>query len=150
MAGRKLGVMYAQSGPGVTNAVTGVAAAFMDSVPLLLLATQAPSNLYGRDAHQEVSGATYGIDQLDMFLERVGGAVSAADRGHDHPLLATIVRGRAGPSLDGGDRSCGGSVGASIEHDDLAPAQYRTDSRRRSTSQGSRRSHGCYARRSRR
>src|SRR5690606_37406504 len=54
MASGKLGVVYAQSGPGVTNTLTGVAAGYLDSVPMLLLATQSPTNLYGRDAHQEV------------------------------------------------------------------------------------------------
>ena len=67
MASGKLGVVYTQSGPGVTNALTGVAAAYMDSVPQLLLATQAPTNLYGRDGHQEVTGATHAIDQLEVY-----------------------------------------------------------------------------------
>ena len=49
----KIGVVLATSGPGNTNCVTGVATAYMDSIPMLLLAGQVPTSLIGDDAFQE-------------------------------------------------------------------------------------------------
>ncbi len=53
------GVVLVTSGPGVTNTVTGIATAFMDSIPLVLITAQVPSHLIGDDAFQEVD--TVGI-----------------------------------------------------------------------------------------
>ena len=58
-ASGKVGVCLVSSGPGVTNAVTGIATAFMDSVPMVVLTGQAPSYALGQDAFQEVD--TMGI-----------------------------------------------------------------------------------------
>jgi len=66
-ASGELGVTFAQSGPGVTNLATGVAAAFMDSVPMLVVASQASLGDYGRDGHQECRGIGRSIDQLELF-----------------------------------------------------------------------------------
>ncbi|MGE4262086.1 acetolactate synthase 3 large subunit [Shewanella sp.] len=49
----KVGVVLVTSGPGATNAITGIATAYMDSVPLVVLSGQVPSNLIGNDAFQE-------------------------------------------------------------------------------------------------
>ena len=49
----KTGVVLATSGPGVTNTVTAIATAFMDSIPMVVLAGQVPSGLIGDDAFQE-------------------------------------------------------------------------------------------------
>ncbi|MDN3652219.1 acetolactate synthase 3 large subunit [Thalassotalea ponticola] len=49
----KTGVVLATSGPGNTNCVTGIANAYMDSIPMVVLAGQVPSNLIGGDAFQE-------------------------------------------------------------------------------------------------
>ncbi len=49
----KTGVVLATSGPGVTNTVTAIATAFMDSIPMVVLAGQVPSTLIGDDAFQE-------------------------------------------------------------------------------------------------
>jgi acetolactate synthase-1/2/3 large subunit len=48
------GVALVTSGPGATNAVTGIATAYMDSIPLVVFTGQVPSNLIGNDAFQEV------------------------------------------------------------------------------------------------
>ena len=48
-----IGVCLVTSGPGVTNAVTGIATAYMDSVPLVILSGQVPSHAIGQDAFQE-------------------------------------------------------------------------------------------------
>src|ERR671929_2268153 len=50
---RKVGVALVTSGPGVTNAVTGIATAYMDSVPLVIISGQVPSHAIGQDAFQE-------------------------------------------------------------------------------------------------
>jgi acetolactate synthase-1/2/3 large subunit len=55
----KTGVVLVTSGPGATNAVTGIADAYMDSVPLVVFTGQVPSHLIGNDAFQEVD--TVGI-----------------------------------------------------------------------------------------
>ncbi len=55
----KPGVVLVTSGPGVTNAVTGIATAFMDSIPMVVITGQVPSHLIGDDAFQEVD--TVGI-----------------------------------------------------------------------------------------
>jgi acetolactate synthase-1/2/3 large subunit len=49
----EVGVVLATSGPGVTNCVTGIATAYMDSIPMVLLAGQVPTHLIGEDAFQE-------------------------------------------------------------------------------------------------
>lgn len=50
----KVGVCLVTSGPGATNTVTGIANAYMDSIPVVIFTGQVPSNLIGNDAFQEV------------------------------------------------------------------------------------------------
>ena len=49
----KVGVALVTSGPGVTNAVTGIATAYMDSIPLVIISGQVPTHAIGQDAFQE-------------------------------------------------------------------------------------------------
>ena len=49
----KVGVALVTSGPGVTNAVTGIATAYMDSIPLVVITGQVPTHAIGQDAFQE-------------------------------------------------------------------------------------------------
>jgi acetolactate synthase-1/2/3 large subunit len=49
----KVGVALVTSGPGVTNAVTGLATAYMDSIPMVVISGQVPSHAIGQDAFQE-------------------------------------------------------------------------------------------------
>src|SRR6476619_4268262 len=58
-ASGKVGVVLVTSGPGATNAVTGIANAYMDSTPLVVITGQVPKHLIGTDAFQEVD--TVGI-----------------------------------------------------------------------------------------
>ena len=55
----KPGVVLVTSGPGATNAITGIADAFMDSIPLVVITGQVPTALIGSDAFQEAD--TIGI-----------------------------------------------------------------------------------------
>jgi len=50
----KVGVALVTSGPGITNAVTGIATAYMDSIPMVIISGQVPSFAIGEDAFQEV------------------------------------------------------------------------------------------------
>jgi acetolactate synthase-1/2/3 large subunit len=58
-ASKKVGVCLVTSGPGVTNAVTGIATAYMDSIPMVVITGQVPTHAIGLDAFQEVD--TVGI-----------------------------------------------------------------------------------------
>ena len=50
----EVGVALVTSGPGVTNAVTGIATAYMDSIPMVIISGQVPTHAIGQDAFQEV------------------------------------------------------------------------------------------------
>jgi len=50
----KVGVCLVTSGPGATNTVSGIASAYMDSVPIVVFTGQVPTNFIGNDAFQEV------------------------------------------------------------------------------------------------
>ncbi|MFZ5555360.1 MAG: acetolactate synthase 3 catalytic subunit [Pseudomonadota bacterium] len=52
-ATEKVGVALVTSGPGVTNAVTGIATAYMDSIPMVIISGQVPTHAIGQDAFQE-------------------------------------------------------------------------------------------------
>jgi acetolactate synthase-1/2/3 large subunit len=53
-ASDKVGVCLVTSGPGVTNAITGIATAYMDSIPMVVITGQVPTHAIGQDAFQEV------------------------------------------------------------------------------------------------
>jgi len=60
-----IGVCYATSGPGATNLVTGVANAYMDNVPMLVITGQVPTSIYGKGTFQD--STKEGVDSLAMF-----------------------------------------------------------------------------------
>lgn len=70
-ASGRLGVCIATSGPGATNLITGVANAHRDSIPMLVITGQVPSQLIGTDAFQEtdVLGMTLGIVKHSYLVE---------------------------------------------------------------------------------
>jgi acetolactate synthase-1/2/3 large subunit len=63
----KIGVCCGTVGPGATNLVTGVAAAYMDSVPLIALTAQVGTTAVGKGALQEGAGVGRTIDQVALF-----------------------------------------------------------------------------------
>lgn len=71
-ASGKVGVCIATSGPGATNLVTGIATAYMDSIPMVCLTGQVSSGLIGKDAFQEadITGITLPITKHNYQLER--------------------------------------------------------------------------------
>jgi len=69
----RVGVCIATSGPGATNLVTGIATAYMDSVPLVALTGQVPTYMIGNDAFQEanITGITYSITKHNYLVKDI-------------------------------------------------------------------------------
>lgn len=69
----EVGVCIATSGPGATNLVTGIATAYMDSIPLVVLTGQVPTSMIGNDAFQEanITGITYSITKHNYLVKDV-------------------------------------------------------------------------------
>ena len=69
----KTGVCLATSGPGATNLVTGIATAYMDSVPVVAITGNVSTDLLGRDSFQEVNiaGITMPITKHNFIVQRV-------------------------------------------------------------------------------
>ncbi len=69
----KVGVCFVTSGPGATNAITGIATAYMDSTPLIIISGQVPTSLLGKDSFQEVdiTGSTLSITKHNYLIRDV-------------------------------------------------------------------------------
>src|SRR5574344_1046077 len=69
----KVGVVIATSGPGATNLVTGIATAYMDSVPMVAITGNVTNNLLGKDSFQEVdiAGITMPITKHSYIVRNV-------------------------------------------------------------------------------
>lgn len=97
----RLGVFIATSGPGATNTVTGIANAYMDSVPLLVICGQVANALIGKDSFQEVdiTGMTlsvtkhsYMVRNIEDLEETVNEAVDVALEGRPGPVLVDVPK----------------------------------------------------------
>ncbi|MDK2867407.1 MAG: acetolactate synthase large subunit [Clostridiales bacterium] len=97
----KLGVCVVTSGPGVTNTITGIATAYMDSAPLLVISGQVPSVLLGKDSFQEVditgiampvSKYTFLVRDLKDMEKTVRKAIKIATSGRPGPVLIDIPK----------------------------------------------------------
>ncbi|HZD44368.1 MAG TPA: thiamine pyrophosphate-binding protein, partial [Methanomicrobiales archaeon] len=73
-ASGRVGVCLATSGPGACNLVTGIATAYMDSIPIVALTGQVPTNLLGNDAFQEsdITGITIPITKHNYLVKDSG------------------------------------------------------------------------------
>jgi acetolactate synthase-1/2/3 large subunit len=100
-AGNKVGVCLVTSGPGATNTVTGIASAYMDSIPMVILTGQVPTQLIGNDAFQEVDivGITrpctkhnYLVPSADAFARIIKEAFYLARSGRPGPVLVDIPK----------------------------------------------------------
>ena len=94
----KVGVVLVTSGPGATNAVTGLADALMDSIPVVCITGQVPTHLIGIDAFQECD--TVGITRpctKHNYLVKIDHRPAA------HPARG-VLRRRRRPAGPGGDR----------------------------------------------
>ncbi len=90
----KPGVVLVTSGPGATNAVTGIATAYMDSIPLVCITGQVPTGMIGLDAFQEIDtvGVTRPIVKHNFLVKNVDDLASTLKKAF---YLATT--GRPGP-----------------------------------------------------
>lgn len=95
-ASGKVGVVMATSGPGATNLVTGIATAYLDSVPLVAITGNVPTTQIGSDSFQEIdiTGITLPITKHNYF---VGSVEELADTIREAFKLASS--GRPGPVL---------------------------------------------------
>jgi acetolactate synthase I/II/III large subunit len=100
-ASGKTGVCLVTSGPGATNTVTGIATAYMDSIPLVVFTGQVPTQLIGNDAFQEVDivGITrpctkhnYLVQSAEEFARIIKEAFYLARSGRPGPVLVDIPK----------------------------------------------------------
>lgn len=105
----KVGVCIVTSGPGATNAVTGIADSMIDSTPLVVISGQVGSSLLGSDAFQEtdVVGITqpvtkwnYQIKRAEEIPEAIARAFYIARSGRPGPVLLDITKDAQFASLD--------------------------------------------------
>ena len=97
----KVGVCIATSGPGATNLVTGIATAYMDSIPMVAITGNVPMSLLGKDSFQEVdiTGITmpitkhnYIVKDINDLQEVIKKAFYIAKEGRPGPVLIDIPK----------------------------------------------------------
>ncbi len=97
----KVGVCMATSGPGATNLVTGIATAYMDSVPIVAITANVSKGLLGRDSFQEVdiAGITMPVTKYSMIVkditklaDSIRRAFTIAKSGRPGPVLVDVTK----------------------------------------------------------
>ncbi len=97
----KVGVCFATSGPGATNLVTGIATAYMDSIPIVAITCNVGVSLLGKDSFQEVdiTGITmpitkhnYIVKDVDTLADTIRKAFRIARSGRPGPVLIDIPK----------------------------------------------------------
>ena len=100
-ASGRVGVCIATSGPGATNLVTGIATAYMDSIPLVAITGQVDAQLLGRDAFQEtdivgitmpITKQNYKVKDPKKLMDTLREAFEIARGGRPGPVLIDIPR----------------------------------------------------------
>ncbi len=96
-----VGVCFTTSGPGATNAITGIATAFMDSSPMVVISGQVPTSLLGKDSFQEIdiTGATlsmtkhnYLVRNTKELVPTIKEAFKVANSGRKGPVLVDVPK----------------------------------------------------------
>jgi acetolactate synthase-1/2/3 large subunit len=104
----KVGVVLVTSGPGATNAVTGIATAYMDSIPMVILTGQVPTPVIGSDAFQEVDtvGITrpcvkhnFLIKRVEDIADTIKKAFYIASSGRPGPVVVDIPKDVTDPNI---------------------------------------------------
>ena len=92
----KVGVCMATSGPGATNLVTGIATAYLDSIPIVAITVNVANPLIGRDTFQEVDvcGITMPITKHNFFVKNIEDLAPTIRR-----AFKIAISGRPGPVL---------------------------------------------------
>ncbi len=123
----KPGVCCATTGPGSTNALTGVACSFMDSSPVLLLTAQIALGAFGKGAAQESS--LHGVDLVELFkpVTKTSLMLLSGDKMAETArfVLRTMLSGRPGPAHLNLPADL---VRRSVPQDWLPPERYRATS----------------------
>ena len=97
----KVGVCIATSGPGATNLVTGIATAYIDSVPLIAITGNVPNNVIGTDGFQEIdiTGVTlpitkhnYFVGHIEELADTIREAFQLAKSGRPGPVLIDVPK----------------------------------------------------------
>lgn len=97
----KVGVCFLTSGPGATNAITGIATAYMDSSPLVCFSGQVPTALLGKDSFQEIdiTGVTLSVTKHNFLIREaedltktIKKAFEIANSGRKGPVLIDIPK----------------------------------------------------------
>ena len=105
----KVGVCLATSGPGATNLVTGIATAYMDSVPVVAITCNVTNSLLGKDSFQEIdiTGVTMPITKYNFIVKDVNKlakvirrAFTIAQTGRPGPVLVDITKDVTGATCD--------------------------------------------------
>jgi len=103
----KAGVVLVTSGPGATNTITGIATAFMDSIPMVVLCGQVPSTLIGEDAFQETDmmGVSRPVVKHNMAIRHpseipdvLKKAFYIAQSGRPGPVVVDIPKDMTAPN----------------------------------------------------
>ena len=116
-ASGRVGVCLATSGPGACNLVTGIATAYMDSIPIVAITGQVPTSLLGNDAFQEsdITGITMPVTKHNYLVKKafdlpriIQEAFYIAGTGRPGPVLIDVpkdveYRDRGSRSPKGGD-----------------------------------------------
>jgi acetolactate synthase-1/2/3 large subunit len=104
----KPGVVLVTSGPGATNAVTGIATAYMDSIPMVIISGQVPSPVIGSDAFQEVDmvGITrpcvkhnFLVKDVTKLAETIKKAFYIATTGRPGPVVVDVPKDITDPNI---------------------------------------------------
>lgn len=104
----KPGVVLVTSGPGATNAVTGIATAYMDSIPMVVITGQVSSAVIGSDAFQEVDSVgitrpcvkhNFLVKDLDKLAETVKKAFYVATTGRPGPVVIDVTKDITDPNI---------------------------------------------------
>ncbi|MGI6112786.1 MAG: biosynthetic-type acetolactate synthase large subunit [Mahellales bacterium] len=105
----KVGVCIATSGPGATNLITGIATAYMDSIPIVAITGQVPVEMIGRDVFQEIdiTGATepfckhnYLVKEAADIPRIIAEAFYIASTGRPGPVLVDVPKDVAMEEID--------------------------------------------------
>lgn len=97
----KVGVCLATSGPGATNLVTGIATAYMDSVPMVAITANVTCGLLGKDSFQEIdiAGVTipitkhnFIVKEVELLADTLRKAFKIAASGRSGPVLVDITK----------------------------------------------------------
>ena len=120
----KAGVVLVTSGPGATNAVTGITDAMLDSIPLVVITGQVPSHLIGSDAFQEAdtTGITRSCSKHNYLVQSVNDLPRII-----HEAFHVATTGRPGPVVVDVPKDIQNQLGEYVKKEDVTRKSYKLD-----------------------